>query len=532
MAISGGLESVSSRIHCRAFAHRAVLYSVLVTAHLLAAVFTPTGVLAAEGDVVDCTPTENVSQTEGFSSADPYLVADPTGVIHLFWAERVTGEANSIPNVPDAVMYSVWNGERWSPPTDLFLSPYDHFNRRTTGLRAVIDESRTIHLLWQGPDNLLFYSSVHADDARSARLWQEPQVLATDEAGSQYSAYLTYEAPNTLHVAYGRGIADTENRSVVSIRSTDNGQTWSEPIEIYRMPALGRGPSNVRLLAGSSTRLYATWTEWDQSGNGQAIYFARSQDSGLTWEQPVRLAERQGAEYERDWVSLATLGDDELVAFWEGGFRAYRQAQYSDDGGVTWSEPIDTLDWLIADNGFAEFIEDSAGRLHLFVSQRVREGNLDKGEGNAIWHTVWEGDKKWREPVRADPDNSANYIAVALSKGNEVHIASFSNSILEIFTLRCTIEGAPAVVPEQRVDPVAALAPEKELQSDEQAPVEVMETTAVEAVVAPTPAALTSAVDTLGSERSLTTGLIAGLVPTLLALGIIVAISLQRIWRR
>jgi hypothetical protein len=502
------------------------VFVLLILVHLLLAGTGPAFVLASDGDVVDCTPTFNISQSDGFSSADPFLVADPTGIVHLFWAERVTGAANSTPNVPDAVMYSVWNGNTWSTPVDIFLSPQDHFNRRVTGLRAIMDEQRTIHLLWQGPDNLLLYSSAHADEAGSARLWQTPQLLATDETGTQFSAYLAYEPPETLHVIYGRGISDLENRSVVTIRSTDGGQNWSEPVEVYRMLALGRGPSNVRLLASAPNRLYATWTEWDQTGNGQAVFFARSTDTGSSWDLPVRLAERKGLEYERDWATLTELSEGQLVVFWEGGFRAYRQAQYSYDGGDSWSEPIDTLDWLIADNGFAEFVKDSAGRVHLFVSQRVREGNPDKGGGNAIWHTVWEGEQNWREPRRADPDNPANYISVALSRGNEVHIASFSNAVLEILTLRCTIEGAPTLPVEVPNSDVALSEAENPNDSLVDEASEEQPTVIPEETVPPVSDVAAGATDTASSPGPV---LIRALVPTLLALFAVIGIGTKRV---
>lgn len=429
---------------CRPSTTERRLLSALAVFHFLVAAVSPSVVSAKEGDVVGCTPDFNISQSPDFTSADPFLVADPTGVVHLFWAELLPGSAGAS-NVPDTLMYSVWDGTSWSTPVDLFLSPREFFNRRIMGIRAVLDEQRVLHLSWQGPDNTFYYSQAPADEAGNARAWEPALQLTREEAGAQFSSYLTYEPPSTLHIAYGHGISNSENRSVMYIRSTDRGDTWSEPIELTRMATPGRGPSNVRLLVGQPGDLYASWTEWDLTGNGQAIYFTRSSDSGLTWASPVLLDERQGEEYERDWSTLALLGEDELVAFWEGGFRAYRQAQYSYDGGATWTDPIDTLDWLIADNGFAEFVRDSAGRLHLFVLQRVREGNVDKGPREGLWHTMWEGNQQWREPELVGSQTPANLVSVAISGGNQLFAATTGTFDYEIHIRRCTIEGAPAI---------------------------------------------------------------------------------------
>lgn len=421
----------------------------LVSLAVLLLSLAATAQAAAPGDIEQCSVAVNLSNSPGYSSADPFLLADPVGMVHLFWAERVTGEPGAVPNTPDALLYSFWDGAKWSEPIDIFLSPREYFNRRITSPRAVIDDQRTIHLIWIGPDNTFFYSSAPASEAGNARAWQEPTLLSSTQSGTQMSIHIAYEAPETLHVIYANGTGDDGgNNSVSYIRSRNRGQHWSEPIDIYRVIYPDRGASNTRLLVGESGELYATWTEWDQSGNGQAVYFARSLNGGQSWNRPVLLDERVGEEYERDWTTLATLDDDRLVAFWEGGLRAYRQAQYSNDGGETWSDPVDTLDWLIADNGFAEFVRDSAGRLHLFVFQRVRSGNSDKGIREGLWHTVWEGGREWREPKLIGRPNPGNYVTVALSGGNQLFAAWFDFTNLEVNAMRCMIEGAPAVEPQ------------------------------------------------------------------------------------
>lgn len=411
---------------------------------------TPSAVQAfAPGDVQACTNVRNLSNSPGYTSVDPLLLASRDGIVHLFWAERIYGEPDAIPNVPDALVYSSWDGSSWSSPIDIFLSPRERFNKRINGIRGVIDEDGYIHLVWIGPDNLFFYSSTHATEASVAGSWRNPVTLATDQSGTQYSVDIASSGSNTLHVIYGQENASgRSNRSLRYIRSVDGGRTWSLPKDIFVFPQLDRGPSNTRIIVGENDRLYATWTEWDSTGNGQAIYFARSLDGGDSWEQPTVLDKRLGNEYERDWVTLAVLGEDELVAFWEGGWRAYRQAQYSTDGGETWSEPVDTLDWLIADNGFAEFVRDSTGRLHLFVFQRVREGNDDKGNLEGLWHTTLDAERTWREPQLVGNPSKGNFVSVAIKGGNELFAAWFDYTDFEIFVMQCQIEGADPVEPQ------------------------------------------------------------------------------------
>jgi hypothetical protein len=333
--------------------------------------------------------------------------------------------------------------------------------QRVNGIRGVLDNEGRIHLIWIGPEQQFLYSSAHADVASSAQAWQPQLILAHEQTGIQYSADIAFEPPQTIHVVYGRAQSET-NQTIMYIRSVNGGLTWSAPSEIYALAHPEYGPSNIRLLI-DTPKVYMTWTEWDVTGNGQAIYFARSLDSGVTWQQPVLLAKRAEEDYERDWTSLALLGEDQLIALWEGGYRAYPQAQYSDDGGSTWSEPIDTFPWLIADNGFAEFARDSTGRLHVFLARRIREGYGDKcstfrgcsDPANAIWHSIWESGRKWQEPQPLEFTFSPlNFISIAISGGNRLVAAWFSYTESEVHVMQCEIDDAPAVGPKLRPTPI------------------------------------------------------------------------------
>jgi hypothetical protein len=471
------------------------------------------------GDIVNCGPTLNMSNTPDFSSVDPFILADSAGVVHLFWAERVTGTANDISNSPDAVLYSAWNGESWSAPIDLFLSPPEIFVRQVNAIRGVIDNEGVIHLTWLGPENRFFYSSAHAAHASRATAWRPPVTIAQDQSGAQYSADINFMPPNTLHIVYGRNPEESGNQTVVHIRSTDGGQTWSTPQTIYTVPYVERGASNIRVSVNPPDNVYVTWTEWDASGNGQANYFTRSLDNGQSWEEPVRLAERKGIEYERDWTTVAVTGENDLIAFWEGGFRAYRQAQYSSDGGATWSEPIDTLDWLIADNGFVEFVRDGADRLHSFVFQRVREGNDDRNpygaNSNGLWHSVWEGGTTWREPQLVGDPNSGNFNSVTVRGGNELFAAWFGYIDLELSVIQCQINDTPAIPLQPWLDvpppPVYVTAQ----------PTAVPATPTAAPTATPVKAGPASFPTTVGPAADPGTAVLVGVIPTLLIIAIV-----------
>ncbi len=343
-----------------------------------------------------------------------------------------------------------------------------------------------------------------------------------------------------MHVLYAAGTGgglpsdNRTNRAVSYIRSEDGGLSWSDPVDIFTFLDPTHGASNIRLYADPLGPLYATWTEWDNSGNGQAIYFARSPDGGRTWQPAQVLDRRVGEDYERDWTAVEKLDDGGLIALWEGGYRAYPQAQYSYNGGETWSRPIDTFYWLIADNGFAEFERDGSNRLHVFLPRRIREGYSDRcssflnctGEGNALWHSVWESQTSWREPRPAGdfmvPDIGGNFTSTAIVGGNRLLAAWFDYTSLELQVMECQIEDAASVPARPwpvRAAPVSTPTPQ-------QAVVNVLPTS-----TPPPPAPTLSPESTQIAQPTSSSSLVLfGLAPAILMVGGVLA--LDRLRRR
>jgi hypothetical protein len=496
--------------------------SLLVLIIVLKTIFSPINASAQTSEIT-WSRVINISNSPGFTSTDPFLLTDPAGKAHLFWAEKVSNEPG---NQPDTIMYAVWNGATWSSPVDVRFSPPAAGNMLTIYPHAVMDDIGQIHLFWieqpNFPNYTLYHSYAYASEAYSARSWSTPNVVTEDLTGTEYSIDVASRSNGEIHILHGRvrqGEAPPEDRAVAYLRSSDRGVSWTESQDIWSIPDPESGANTTRLLLASSGKVYATWTEWDATGNGQAVYFARSLDNGDTWDLPVRLSERVGDEYERDWPRLALLGEDQLVVMWEGGFRAYRHAMYSYDGGVTWSEPIDTFPWLIGENGFVEFAYDSTGKLHLFIAQRVREGYIERGTREGLWHSVWLGGTRWREPVLTGGNESMINPKVVIIRGNQVVATWYTSPTYEIKVITGRIENAPELpsqpLPSATAEPISA---EPQMES----------TPVMQSIITPTPSPTPIVLDEEMKNYSSPVNpgreIIMGIIPSLLVIGLLVFI--------
>jgi hypothetical protein len=366
----------------------------------------------AQSDVGDWTDFENISNTPT-ASTYPCIASDPYGNIHVFWSEDVGGreenpvlDPNSLPeldsygnpinyltNIGNSLFYTRWDGKHWSNPVDI------QYNGLGSILypRAVTDHQGLIHLIWStsiGNNIFLYYSRAPVDRAGSAEAWAQPVLLTDNIVSSNYSFDIAADPSGNIYVLYSQLGLDS---GVNFIKSFNSGLTWSEPVSLFNTSdptGSQEGISPLRIISDTRGWLHATWTRYGSDGNGKAIYYSQSRDSGMSWSEPFEVAEWQPGWYEVDWLSAGILGN-EIHLVWEGSSRvAALMERISYDNGQTWANSNQILPDLVGENGFADLITDIANRMHLLVVKRADAGSLSNG----IWYTTLEQDH-WLSPV-------------------------------------------------------------------------------------------------------------------------------------
>ena len=117
------------------------------------------------------------------------------------------------------------------------------------------------------------------------------------------------DASGVLHLVYA------EYNNAYYIRSTDNGTTFTAPVQINNSlnpVEFNMGERGPRLSVGSDGVIHVAWMDKWSSGVHTYARYSRSTDGGLTFETPQAVS----ATYGIDGVSVAADGNNHVLVFW------------------------------------------------------------------------------------------------------------------------------------------------------------------------------------------------------------------------
>jgi hypothetical protein len=142
-----------------------------------------------------------------------------------------------------------------------------------------------------------------------------------------YSGYGHVSTPNDKWPKGGR---------IMAVRSTDNGKTWSKPVVAIDTDLDDRDPSVACLKDGT---LLLNWFTLQK--NQAAVLLVRSTDNGKTWSEPVQLKLDSPYSFACS-APVRQLPDGSLILglYHEDGKKglAFGATVRSYDGGQTWKD--------------------------------------------------------------------------------------------------------------------------------------------------------------------------------------------------
>lgn len=210
---------------------------------------------------------------------------------------------------------------------------------------------------------------------------------------------------NTILFAYHGGASDYWQNTYLR-RSTDNGQTWSDPITIYQIGNSFLGSGYWRICNPEMTRLQNGWIILTVVANGNPetnnnckVLACLSKDGGQTWGDPMIVG--RGRTWEPMVVQLPG-GDLELLvsseAAWYEGTGAQLQeivSARSTDNGETWTSFKRASFKPGARDGMPVAVVMQGNKGVLFIEESVNGGispSLVHRPLDGSWDTAdWDG---------------------------------------------------------------------------------------------------------------------------------------------
>jgi len=236
--------------------------------------------------------------------------------------------------------------------------------------------------------------------------------VAFDNQGHAFLCYIAFDKLGTFNY-WARGA--TRNGIFVR-RSLDGGKTWeAEHIPVAEQPTAAGIPFEDKpYIVADNTKsryagnLYIGWTRWRLTDSQMVL--SRSTDDGKTWSTPIEIDAHPGLPRDDNGAVEGFAGvvapDGKLYAIWSQGDDIMLTS--SRDGGKTFSRAraaIHTapimfdVETLQRPNGFPQIAIDPKGKRLYVTWSDYRNGDLD-----VFIATSDDGGKHWTTPARVNSD--------------------------------------------------------------------------------------------------------------------------------
>ena len=321
----------------------------------------------SKSEVIFTTPSEISSIS---------IVVDEKNQFHVLWIQ--SGQYNNKKTY--SINYSKWDGNLWTQPLTIYSAPQGDISQ----LDTAVDKEHLLVVWSEGLNDQILYSWSNTDTGLFTTEWATPVQLSTTRFTGK-SPRLLVDNAGIVYVAYSKPI--NEDRGIYIVKSMDDGNSWSDPFQIFNAEAAGWDIADSPELAtdqNGSVNLVWARKSFPEAGQLLALYTSQSGDQGSTWSIPNVVAE---GDLTRSQIT--GIHSSSLHRIWQAvdiSTRLVNWHQYSLDGGATWSLPTsitDPEDYV----GSPIVTTDTAGRLYLFQPIQVSP------QMTGITYRLWDTDR-------------------------------------------------------------------------------------------------------------------------------------------
>jgi hypothetical protein len=163
----------------------------------------------------------------------------------------------------------------------------------------------------------------------------------TPHNGGAFSPRVALDSGEGVNIVWGD--SEVVGGKVVFVRSTDQGATFTAPIDVSRSPGVAFDPE---IAVDSNDTINVAWQ--DNAPGTSVIMYSRSTDAGQTFSDPKQVSTGEGNATE---AAIATDASGRISVAWVDESPGHAEAYYarSTDGGETFSEPVDVSNFANGD---------------------------------------------------------------------------------------------------------------------------------------------------------------------------------------
>ena len=212
----------------------------------------------------------------------------------------------------------------------------------------------------------------------------------------------------------------TPSNEVHYVRSTDQGATFSAPVEVHDgyygyKPSIAVDPNDPMVL-------FVAYVGYQNEGEVRSIRVSKSSDGGLTWAASVPIF-GSVTDCNNPAIAVDSKGNPH-VAF-DNYTDSFTRYNYSLDGGVTFQPEPEIMSIGFADDTFsAEIVIDKEDNIHIFTGGGGTTGSWgDKGV-YWTWRTWGAGGFVQEVPPRelSAPGTGLPYPSGVVTSDNHIHL--------------------------------------------------------------------------------------------------------------
>ena len=266
-----------------------------------------------------CTGGDATNGGDYERASDPWVTFAPDGTAWQI-ALATVRQASAM-----LVSRSADGGRTWSAPTTLIRDSGTAFNDKES-ITADRFDARFVYAIWDRLNGANGAPTYFARTTDGGATWEPARAIYDPgNTGQTINNQIVVLNDGTLVAFFTRlptTLTSGYRPEMFVLRSTNRGATWSAPIPVATVQALGtrddesgfdvRDGANLgSIAAGPNGELAVVWQDARFSGGTHdGVAFSRSTDGGFTWSAPVRI---NGAPAAKAFVPAVHIrGDGEI----------------------------------------------------------------------------------------------------------------------------------------------------------------------------------------------------------------------------